>query len=149
MPIQFSGGCACGAVRYQCSATPLAMYNCHCRSCQQAGGGAYSPLIVMATAKLGICGALNRHAVQAETGGHSERCFCGRCGSPLFALSKQNPEVIVIHAASLDDPAWFKPVADIWTVSALPWVCMDRHIPKVFKSPPVLDREEKEEAVSL
>ena len=39
-PSDFSGGCACGGVRYDCSSAPAAMVNCHCRDCQRAGGGA-------------------------------------------------------------------------------------------------------------
>ena len=35
MPASFSGGCACGAIRYECSAAPLMMLNCHCRDCQR------------------------------------------------------------------------------------------------------------------
>jgi hypothetical protein len=34
MPAPFSGGCACGAIRYECSAEPIVMGNCHCRDCQ-------------------------------------------------------------------------------------------------------------------
>ncbi len=36
MTMPFSAGCACGAIRYECNAEPTAMFNCHCRDCQQA-----------------------------------------------------------------------------------------------------------------
>ena len=41
-----TGGCACGAIRYRCSAPPIYMGNCHCRDCQQATGGAYLPAVL-------------------------------------------------------------------------------------------------------
>ncbi len=41
MAAPFSGGCACGAIRYECAAEPLYMGNCHCRDCQRATGSAY------------------------------------------------------------------------------------------------------------
>lgn len=141
MPTQFSGGCACGAIRYQCTAPPLAMYNCHCQSCHHAAGGAFAPLIVVAAQSLDVRGIPKRFFTQAIADSHSERCFCSECGSPLFTLGERTPDVILVHASSLDEPDWFKPVADIWTVSALPWANMDRHIPKVFKSPPLLEPE--------
>ena len=47
MDVPFGGGCACGAVRYECAAPPRYMGNCHCTHCQQATGGAYMPVIVV------------------------------------------------------------------------------------------------------
>ena len=47
MTIPFYGGCACGAIRYECTAEPLEMFCCHCRDCQQASGGPYSPAVLV------------------------------------------------------------------------------------------------------
>ena len=43
----FLGGCACGAIRYECTAVPVAMFKCHCRDCQRAAGGAFTPIVVV------------------------------------------------------------------------------------------------------
>ncbi|WP_151632632.1 GFA family protein [Noviherbaspirillum aerium] len=139
----YSGGCACGAVRFRCAAAPLAMYNCHCRSCQLASGSAWAPLLVVAGHALRIEGNPKQHRPQRSRGNHATRAFCPECGSSLFALADNNPSVMLVHAAALDSPDTFKPVADIWTVDALPWVRMDRHIPKMFKSPPILEPEDE------
>jgi hypothetical protein len=40
--VPFTGGCACGAVRYECAAEPFMALNCHCRDCQRASGSAYA-----------------------------------------------------------------------------------------------------------
>ena len=51
MEIPFTGGCACGAIRYECSAEPIMMFKCHCRDCQQVtGGGFVAGLLVPASA---------------------------------------------------------------------------------------------------
>ena len=47
MPKSFSGGCACGAIRYQVDAEPVLMVNCHCRACQRASGGAYGTGLIV------------------------------------------------------------------------------------------------------
>ena len=35
------GGCQCGAVRYQLSAEPVALYVCHCRECRRQSASAF------------------------------------------------------------------------------------------------------------
>lgn len=46
MPVPFSGGCACGAIRYECSGEPLASLNGHCRDCQRASGSAFAAILI-------------------------------------------------------------------------------------------------------
>ena len=36
-----SGGCLCGAVRYESAGKPLFSLLCHCRDCQHQSGSAY------------------------------------------------------------------------------------------------------------
>ena len=43
MTIHFTGGCACGTIRYEWSAEPVLAGNCHCRDCQRATGGTCAP----------------------------------------------------------------------------------------------------------
>src|SRR5262249_40516096 len=42
-----SGGCLCGAVRYECSAEPLGTAICHCTHCQKVSGSAFSVNVVV------------------------------------------------------------------------------------------------------
>jgi hypothetical protein len=46
MKIPFAGG-SCGAIRYECTAKPIMMFNCHCRDCQQTTGGAFVPAVLV------------------------------------------------------------------------------------------------------
>lgn len=122
VPANFSGGCACGSIRYQCSARPLAMINCHCRDCQRAGGSGYSPTVVIQTADFRLLrGEPRYHEITADSGNIARRGFCEKCGSPLFASSSARPDVMAIRAGSLDDPGWFKAEREYWTHSAQPW----------------------------
>ncbi|RYZ47877.1 MAG: aldehyde-activating protein, partial [Proteobacteria bacterium] len=38
MSMSYQGGCACGAIRYEISAEPLASVDCYCRDCQKESG---------------------------------------------------------------------------------------------------------------
>ena len=122
MDVPFFGGCACGAVRYECSAAPVAMVNCHCRDCKHAGGTGFSPTVVVPADSFRLLrGEPKRYSITADSGHTAHRAFCGECGAPLFASSSARRDFLGIRAGSLDDPSWFKPQAEVWAASAQPW----------------------------
>lgn len=137
MEVPFTGGCACGAIRYECSAQPLRMVNCHCRDCQVAGGSAFSPTVVMASDAVKITKGQPAYFEKvAESGNVARRAFCRECGTPLFASSSGRAEFLGVRAASLDDPGWFRPEANVWAASAQPWDHLDPGIPKFERGRP-------------
>jgi len=67
--VPFFGGCACGAIRYECLAPPLRMVNCHCRDCQRASGSGYSATVIMAASSVRLLrGQCKEHRIEAESG---------------------------------------------------------------------------------
>ena len=36
-----TGGCQCGAIRYEISSPPVELYVCHCRECQKQSSSAF------------------------------------------------------------------------------------------------------------
>jgi hypothetical protein len=130
------GGCACGAVRYECTAEPIFMGNCHCRDCQKASGSAYAAAIGVPQNAVKITGDVKYHESKADSGSLAKRGFCAACGSRLFSFPPFAPQLMVIMAASLDDPTIFKAGMDIYTASAQPWDYMDPALPKFPKMPP-------------
>lgn len=135
MTTPFTGGCMCGAIRYECSAEPLAMGICHCRDCQRATGSAFAAALIVPRTALTITGEVKYYGVTGDSGNLVNRGFCPNCGSRLFGMPA-NPEVISIQAGSLDDPSWFKPQAEIYVASAQPWDYMNPELPKFAKFPP-------------
>src|ERR1041384_3995572 len=83
-PIPFAGGCACGAIRYECSAEPSMTFKCHCRDCQRVtGGGFVAGLLVPAAAFRLTKGQLRYHFTPSLAGGKHKRGFCADCGSRI------------------------------------------------------------------
>ena len=41
-PVTLTGGCLCGAVRYEAGWPPNWSAHCHCRDCQRASGAAFA-----------------------------------------------------------------------------------------------------------
>jgi hypothetical protein len=143
--IPFAGGCACGAIRYECLSLPVWMVNCHCRDCQIASGSAFSPTIVMARSAVKLTkGKPALFEKVADSGNLATRAFCGACGTPLFASSSAAEEFLGIRASSLDDPSWFRPEANVWMRSAQPWDHFDAGIPGFEQNRPRLAQPERE-----
>ena len=135
MPTPFSGGCACGAIRYTSAAEPMVAWKCYCRDCQRASGGACAPVLYVTKSVLTITGEVKYYDVQAESGNTVSRGFCPECGTPLFALLSTLPTVVSIRVGSLDDPSWVQLAMDIWTTSAQPWDYLNPTLTKVKTQP--------------
>jgi hypothetical protein len=127
-----TGGCLCGAVRYECSADPLFAANCHCRDCQRFSGAPFTANIGVPADALKITGNVTYYERQADSGSMISRGFCPKCGSRVVSKLAANPAMVVIPATTLDDPSIYKPAMDIFTSSAQPW---DQLSPATAKFP--------------
>ena len=132
----FSGGCACGAIRYEAKTEPVLMLHCHCRDCQQSSGGPFSSFVIVPTEGFHLSqGALRFHDSPSHAGGKTHRGFCADCGSPIVAKSDSVPQFAAIRTASLDDPSLFQLQMDVWTSDAHSWDPMNPALPKFEKYP--------------
>jgi hypothetical protein len=130
MNLPMTGGCLCGAVRYEISAAPIASINCHCRTCQKSVGAPYLALMFVPAAALKITGSYKEYATLAASGNTVYRAFCPECGTALFGRNGTFTEIRPVAAATLDDASAFKPEKDMWVVDAQPWDYMNPELPK-------------------
>lgn len=137
MSQSYTGGCSCGAIRYEYSGEPMVMMNCHCRACQYASGTSHSSGLMVArdTFKL-TQGKPRYYEKKADSGNTLARAFCPDCGSPLFATSDGNDKILVIRPSSLDDPSAFSPQIEIFTDRSQPWDQMSPDTAKFPGMPP-------------
>src|SRR5437870_13765254 len=84
MATKFTGGCACGAIRYEVTADPIVMFNCHCRDCQKTSGGAYTPVFYVPANGFKITTGMPKYySTGSEMMSCNIRGFCPECGSRL------------------------------------------------------------------
>jgi len=132
----FQGGCACGAIRYDVSAEPVATMNCHCRACQYASGGGFTTAVVVPRGTLTItAGTPKGYATTGDSGGRVTRFFCAECGTPVYSEPEAGP-FQVLKAASLDDPSSLVVGGALYTSKAQPWAYIDPAKPAFEKMPP-------------
>ncbi len=131
------GGCSCGAVRYEVSAPPLMVYNCHCVNCQKTSGSAFNVSVTIVESGFAFTKGEPKVIVWPSDAGTTRTGFlCGDCGSRIAQGSKPSRGVLSLRAGTLDDTSWVQPVGDIWTRSAQPWVTFVEGGLRAEKQPP-------------
>ena len=132
----FSGGCDCGAVRYEVTGEPVAHSHCQCRQCQRQTGTGHGSYVTFAGSPVTVQGEPRQWEVVGEGGTVKHSAFCGTCGSPLYFKFPAMPEIFVARAGSLDDPSRFEPQMVLWTKAAQPWDELDPELTRFEKMPP-------------
>ncbi|MBV8687873.1 MAG: GFA family protein [Alphaproteobacteria bacterium] len=115
-----TGGCACGAVRYELKSPPFDAGWCHCRTCQRNSG---APAMVFASVPAGhLVWTRGADLIRAfASSGFGHRSFCGACGTPFLMEVDHQPETVDFSVATLDDPAAAAPGFHIFWGSRIPW----------------------------
>lgn len=134
---RYTGGCACGAVRYEISAEPVFQNHCQCRDCQHKSGTGHGSYLTFARAAVKHSGPATLWDLVGDSGNVKTRAFCPTCGSPVYMTFRAMPDIFTVHAASLDDPARFKPQLVTYAVRAHAWDVMDAALPSFERMPPM------------
>ena len=105
-----TGGCLCGAVRYEVHGPLRDVVNCYCTMCQRLHGscGAHSK-----ADKADIVITIERGLKWFASSPDARRGFCGECGSSLFWESTDQPGMGIL-AGGLDQPSDLKTIAHIF-----------------------------------
>jgi hypothetical protein len=122
-----TGGCHCGAVRYEAQGVPFHSTVCHCGDCRRVAG---APVVAwFSVAREGfrvVRGAMRLYASSPQ----AERGFCGDCGTTLTYAAHALPGEIDVTTASLDDPARLPPADHTQAAFRLPWLVPGDGLPQ-------------------
>lgn len=131
-----TGGCLCGAVRWESRQPPIVTRTCWCRTCQYLGAGSGTVNACFRTEAFAVTGETRAYAGVADSGNRMQRRFCPQCGTPLFSEAEARPHLIFVRAGTFDDPNLASPAITIWTSSAPRWACFDPGLPRIDRQPP-------------
>ena len=99
--MNYTGGCHCGAVRFEVEAPEhVTCHRCNCSICSKSG---FLHLIVPASRFRLLTGkrALSEYTFNTGTARH---LFCRRCGIKSFYVPRSNPDGFSVNVNCLDEP---------------------------------------------
>jgi adenylate cyclase len=127
-----TGGCLCGAIRFEVSEPPTTAGFCHCRQCQRwTGGPATGGVRFPRAAFRFIRGEPKIYHASVI----SERYFCSDCGSPLIfhpLFPPYGPDFFYVKIGTLDEPENIKPQFHYGIEGHLSsWLPLDDELPRI------------------
>ncbi|HEY0181867.1 MAG TPA: GFA family protein [Rhodopila sp.] len=132
---RYTGGCLCGALRYEADGEPLVTGHCYCPDCQKASGSGFIPFMGFARHAVRFSGQARQFVSRAASGGDAVRNFCPVCGSLVFGGEIDQSGSFTIYAGSLDNPSSFHPKVAIFARSRPHWAVMPPGV-RVFEGAP-------------
>lgn len=122
-----TGGCLCGAVRYEASEQPKDSAYCHCTMCQRWTGSPASAGLIFPFAAVRITRGEPKFY---QSSPKVDRGFCSDCGSALFMRYPETDEFCVF-IGSLDDAKNAQPQRHVGIESQLPWFVLADDLPRI------------------
>lgn len=114
-----TGGCHCGAIRYEAAAIPARHSLCHCVDCRRAAGAPVVGWAIFTQTEMHIRGETAIYASSENT----QRHFCPQCGTGLFYTNAAIfPGMIDVQTATLDNPDLVPPQEQIQLAERIGWM---------------------------
>ena len=115
-----TGGCLCGAVRYEIAEPPIVAGYCHCIRCQRRTGSA------AAISAFIVPGSLRITAGEEVLGSFDpaegwSKVFCSACGGALWAQNPDNPGMKFVRMGTFDGDPGIRPSYRQFIAYAAPW----------------------------
>lgn len=126
-----TGGCYCGAIRYETSGPVSNQANCHCEMCRRTTG---APCVAWFTVPRDQFHILTGTPTSFRSSNHATRHFCPTCGTQISFADDALQDEIDITACSLDDPNQVPPRHHIFTASQIAWLKLGDGLPTYSRS---------------
>lgn len=133
---RITGGCQCGAVRYETEAAPMFAVHCQCTDCKKSSGAGHVTAAGFPAGTVNFSGQVKAYSSTADSGATVTREFCPDCGGRLTFRSTSMPAMLAITAGSLDDPSVISPSVAVYNKRHAGWDHLDPALPVFDVMPP-------------
>ena len=127
---KMTGGCLCGAVRYEATGDSFGVIHCHCHSCRKHNGAPVVTLAGFMADQVEWSGDA-RKIYQSSPG--VGRAFCGNCGTPLTwegVSSNQGGPIFEFHISTFDNPNVLAPSSHSFYPERIAWFDIADNLPR-------------------
>jgi hypothetical protein len=135
-PKRFTGGCLCGALRYEAAGEPFGSGHCYCEDCRKASGSGFVGFMNFRADALRFTGEAREFRSKAANGGEAVRNRCARCMSLVFGGVIGKTDSYTLYAGSLDDPSAFHPTIAIFAAGRPDWAIIPSGLKIFDRMPP-------------
>ena|SRR3990170_2276027 len=115
---KYKGRCLCGNIQFSIIAEPKDPHLCYCHMCQYWSG---APVVAWASFPLSAINYEKGEPSLYRSSERTQRGFCNKCGSTLFALD-DNSKDICMTISVLEDKDEIIPVFESFKESAPKWL---------------------------
>lgn len=126
--MKLTGGCLCGAVRFETHEQPQLIRHCHCDMCRKSSGSAFMTGLFYRADAVKWTG----EAKSYESSPGILRYFCVTCGGSLAFRQAEAPEKDCLLLGTLDDPSRIEVndnVEHVFAERELGWMRIDDTFP--------------------
>ena len=118
--LPLTGGCLCGAVRFEVAEPLVSAGYCHCTRCQRRTGTAASAQARIVPGSLRVLSGDELIRAYEPPDGFAKH-FCSACGSALWSRSPEDPEIVSVRLGTFDGDPGIRPSARTFVAYAAPW----------------------------
>ena len=132
-----TGGCMCGAVRFEVTEPLVRASYCHCTRCQRRTGTAAAVSARVAPGSLHVTRGKDLVAAYDPGGGGFHKEFCSACGSALWSRHPDDRDVISVRLGAFDGDPGIRPSFHQFVAYAASWEALpDDGLPRYPESKP-------------
>jgi hypothetical protein len=129
-----TGGCHCGAIRYQAEGEALNHALCHCTDCRRHAGAPMVGWTMYPRERVTVTKGTPKVYASSQAG---RRYFCADCGTGLFFSNDVVlPGLLDVQSATYDDPDAVPAQAHIQVADRIGWMQRAHELPEFERYPP-------------